>query len=58
MAIGFNCVAVIRDRAVNLLLLDPIPPASVPDRQGVKENVRSRTIRVSPSQQTNISLLG
>ena len=26
------------------------PPASVPDRQGVKENVRGRIIRVSPSQ--------
>ena len=26
VGIGFNCVGVIRDRAVNLLLLDPIPP--------------------------------
>src|SRR5262245_47534940 len=28
--IGFNCIAVIRDRAVNLLLLDPIPPGLRP----------------------------
>ena len=53
--LGFNCVGVIRDRAVNLLLQIRSPPASVPDRQGVKENVRGRSKGRLVSPSTDLS---